>query len=64
VEKPRRNRSGGLLKTGCPPQNGENEANREWCIMKNEMPSLLLHEKTCFIRLPPDTLQNFWQVIM
>jgi hypothetical protein len=31
--------------------------------MKNEMPSLLLDEKICFIRLPPDTLQNFWQVI-
>jgi hypothetical protein len=24
---------------------------------------LLLDEKICFIRLPPDTLQNFWQVI-
>jgi hypothetical protein len=32
-------------------------------IMKNEMPSLLLDEKICFIRLPPDTWQNFWQVI-
>jgi hypothetical protein len=32
--------------------------------MKNEMPSLLLDEKICFIRLPPATLQNFWQVIM
>jgi hypothetical protein len=31
--------------------------------MKNEMPSLVLDEKICFIRLPPDTLQNFWQVI-
>ncbi len=31
--------------------------------MKNEMPSLLLDEKTCFIRLPTDKLQNFWQVI-
>jgi hypothetical protein len=28
-------------------------------IMKNEMPSLLVDEKLCFIRLPPDTLQNF-----
>jgi hypothetical protein len=28
------------------------------------MASLLLDEKICFIiRLPPDTLQNFWQVI-
>ncbi len=27
------------------------------------MPSLLLDEKICFIRLPLDTLQNFWQVI-
>jgi hypothetical protein len=26
--------------------------------MKNEMPSLLLDEKICFIRLPLDTLQN------
>jgi hypothetical protein len=32
--------------------------------MKNEMPSLLLDEKICFIRLPPDTLQNSWKVIM
>jgi hypothetical protein len=32
--------------------------------VKNEMPSLLLDEKISFIRLPPDTLQNFWQVIM
>jgi hypothetical protein len=32
-------------------------------IMKKEMASLLLDEKICFIRLPPHTLQNFWQVI-
>jgi hypothetical protein len=33
-------------------------------IMKNGMPFLLLlDEKICFIRLPPYTLQNFWQVI-
>ncbi len=32
--------------------------------MKNEMASLLLlDEKICFIRLCPDTLQIFWQVI-
>jgi hypothetical protein len=31
--------------------------------MKNEMASLLLDERICFIRLPPDTLQNFWQFI-
>jgi hypothetical protein len=31
--------------------------------MKNEMPSLLLDEKICFIRLPLDTVQNFWQII-
>jgi len=31
--------------------------------MKNEMPSLLMDEKICFIRLLPNTLQNFWQVI-
>jgi len=29
--------------------------------MKNEMPSLLLDEKICFLKwLPPHTLQNFW----
>jgi hypothetical protein len=32
--------------------------------MKNEMPSLILDEKICFIRLPANTLQNFWQVVM
>jgi hypothetical protein len=32
--------------------------------MTNEIPSMLLDEKVCFIRLSPDTLQNFWQVIM
>jgi hypothetical protein len=31
-------------------------------IMKNEMLSLLLDEKMCFIELTPDTLQNFWQI--
>jgi len=31
--------------------------------MKNEMLSLLLDEKTCFIRLPIDKVQKFWQVI-
>jgi hypothetical protein len=39
-------------------------AKQEGDIMKNEMSSLLLDEKTCFIRLPPDKLQNFWQVVM
>jgi hypothetical protein len=38
---------------------GENKANREGGIMKNKMASVLLDEKICFIRLPPDTLQNF-----
>jgi len=33
-------------------------------ILKNEMPSLVLSEKLSFIRLPPDKLQNFWQVNM
>jgi len=28
------------------------------------MPSLLMDEKNCFIRLVPNTLQNFWRVIM
>jgi hypothetical protein len=46
-------------------------------IMKNEIPSQnwrkrgkqggghyeKRNEKICFIRLPPDTLQNLWQVI-
>jgi hypothetical protein len=32
-------------------------------IMKNEMPSLLLDEKICFLKLPPDILENLWQVI-
>jgi hypothetical protein len=31
--------------------------------MKNEMPSLILDEKICFTKLPPDTLENLWQVI-
>ncbi len=39
-----------------PPKIGENQANREGGIMKNEMPSLI-DEKICFIRLPPNTLQ-------
>jgi hypothetical protein len=30
--------------------------------MKNEMLSQLLEKKICFLRLPPDTLQNFRQV--
>ncbi len=47
-----------------PPKIVENQANREEGIMKNEMPSLLLDEIICFMRLPPNTLQNFWQVIM
>jgi len=44
---------GALRKTKWPPQSGESEANREGRIMKNKMPSLLLDEKICFIRLPP-----------
>jgi hypothetical protein len=47
----------------CEKFSGKMEAKQEGDIMKNEMPSLLLDEKTCFIRLPPDKLQNFWQVI-
>jgi hypothetical protein len=32
--------------------------------MESEMAAvLLLDEKMCFIRLSPDTLQNFWQLI-
>jgi hypothetical protein len=38
-------------------------AKEEVGIMKNEMASLLLDDKLCFICLPPDTLPNFWQVI-
>jgi hypothetical protein len=51
-------------KRNAPPKNGENHANRERGIMKNEISSVLLDEKIYFIRLSPDTLQNFWQVIM
>jgi hypothetical protein len=61
--KPRQKREGGeegLWKTKWTPKNEENQANREGGIMKNEMPSQLLDEKICFIRLPPDTLQNSW----
>jgi len=47
-----------------PPKIGENQANTEGGAMKNEMPSLLLDEKKCSIRLPPNTLQIFWQIIM
>jgi hypothetical protein len=50
-------------KRNAHPKNGENHANRERGIMKNEMSSVLLDEKICFIRLSPDTLQSFWQVI-
>jgi hypothetical protein len=46
--------------TKCPSKNAENEANREGGIMKKETPHMVLDEKICFIRLPPDTLQNFW----
>jgi hypothetical protein len=44
-------------------KNGENLADSEGGLMKNDMPSLPLDERICFIRLPPGTLQNFWQVI-
>jgi hypothetical protein len=37
------------------------EAKQDGGITKNKMPSL--DEKICFIRLPPDTLQNVWQVV-
>jgi hypothetical protein len=48
----------------CQKFSGETKAKQEGGIKKNEMPSLLLDEKICFLkRLPPDTLQNFWQVI-
>jgi hypothetical protein len=33
--------------------------NRKGGIMKNEMPSLFLDEKICFIGSPPNTFQNF-----
>jgi hypothetical protein len=51
------------LKT-CQKFSGETQVKQEGGIMKNKMPSLLLDEKKCFIRLPLDTLQNFWQVII
>jgi hypothetical protein len=48
----------------CQKFSGKMEAKQDGDIMKNEMPSSLhLDEKTCFVRLPPDKLQNFWQVI-
>jgi hypothetical protein len=48
----------------CQKFSGETKAKQEGGIMKNEMLSLLLDEKICFLkRLPPDTLQNFWQLI-
>jgi hypothetical protein len=50
-------------KRNAPPKNRGNHANRERGIMKNEVSSVLLDEKICFIRLSPDTLQNLWRVI-
>jgi hypothetical protein len=38
-------------------QKCRNEANREGGFLKNEMPSMLLDEKICFIKLPQNTLQ-------
>jgi hypothetical protein len=34
-----------------PPKIGGNQANREGCIMKNEMLSLLLDEKICLCKV-------------
>lgn len=49
------------LKT-CQKFSRETEVKLEGSIMKNEMASvLLLVEKICFIRLCPETPQNFWQ---
>jgi hypothetical protein len=45
----------------CQKFSGETE--QEGGIMTYKMASLLLDEQICFIRLPPDTLQNFWQII-
>jgi hypothetical protein len=45
----------------CQKFSGETEEGGG--IMKNEMSSMLMDEKICFIRLPPDTPHNFWQVI-
>jgi NAD-dependent dihydropyrimidine dehydrogenase PreA subunit len=56
VKNPRQNRRGIIESSMCKHQ--------LFYISKDEMPSLLLlDEKICFIRLPPDTLQNFWQII-
>jgi hypothetical protein len=33
----------------CQKFSGKMEAKQDWDIMKNEMPSLLMDEKTCFI---------------
>lgn len=32
--------------------------------MKNEIPTLLMDDKICFVRLVPNTVQNFQHVIM
>jgi hypothetical protein len=48
----------------CQKFSGETQAKQEGSIMESEMAAvLLLDEKMCFIRLSPDTLQNFWQLI-
>jgi len=52
----------------CKKFSGKTEQKQEAGIMKNVMlscvmPSLLFDEKTCFIRLPPNTLQKFWQIV-
>jgi hypothetical protein len=44
----------------CPPNDGKMRQMGKGAIVKNEMPSMFLDEKLCFIRLPPDNITNFW----
>jgi hypothetical protein len=49
--------------TTCQKFSVETEAQQEvGGITKNEMRSLILDGKLCFMRLSADILQNFWQV--
>jgi hypothetical protein len=50
---------GGIMKNKMISQKCKKQSKQERGFTKNEMPSLLLNEKICFIKLPPNTLQNF-----
>jgi hypothetical protein len=49
----------GLYPTRNAPQNWRKPGKQGGGHYENEMPSLLLDEKICFIRLPPNTLPKF-----